>query len=410
MRPGLFAWLCLALLSFTCGVPSARAPLPMQGAWLLRLDIGETSIPFNFDVVHVSDGHWHIRIRNATELIDAEEVVIKDDSAFIRMPLFDSEFRVHVENDSTMRGLWLNHLKGPDYQIPFTAIHSETARFPHGPAVSKVSGSWRSSFSAGTPESYQAVGLFEQFDDGRVHGTFMTETGDYRFLEGVTSGDSLKLSAFDGSHAFLFLAAIHGDSMSGRFWSGTHWQEPWYAVRDENYSLRDPDSLTALQPETESVNFVFPDLEGKPWSTEDPETKGHPLIVHIMGSWCPNCVDETRLLKEMHEKYSARGLRIVAIGFEKNKIESQALSALRRFRDRLEVPYPILLGGPADKDQAAARLPFLNHLISYPTCIFIGRDGRVCRIRTGFNGPGTGKHHAAYRADLDNLLDSLVSF
>ena len=59
--------------------------------------------------------------------------------------------------------------------------------------------------------------------DGRVTGTFLTETGDYRYLEGVVDGDSLKLSCFDGSHAFLFHAALDQDSFRGRFWSGTHW-------------------------------------------------------------------------------------------------------------------------------------------------------------------------------------------
>ena len=32
----------------------------------------------------------------------------------------------------------------------------------------------------------------------------MTETGDYRYLDGVVSGSKMYLSAFDGAHAFLF--------------------------------------------------------------------------------------------------------------------------------------------------------------------------------------------------------------
>lgn len=409
MRSRHLAWLLPLLLLCACGPSTSHAPLVEKGPWLLRLNAGDATIPLRFDVLHDENGRWRIRIRNATEVIDVNDIELRGDSAIVRMPLFDSEFRAHLLSDTTMEGLWFNYLKGPDYHIPFFAARSDGPRFPKRPASSVISGTWRAVFSEGAPESYQAVGLFEQFPNGQVHGTFMTETGDYRFLEGVTSGDSMKLSAFDGSHAFLFLAEIRGDSMSGRFWSGSHWQEPWTAVRDESYHLRDPDSLTTLKNGIERISFSFPDLDGKPWSTEDPSVKGHPLIVHVMGSWCPNCVDETHLLKEMHEKYLARGLRIVAIGFEKHLDESKATASLRRFKERLQIPYPILLGGPAAKEQASARLPFLNHLISYPTCIFIGSDGRVKRIRTGFNGPGTGLHYTAYRSDLESFLDTLVT-
>ncbi|MCB9182523.1 MAG: TlpA family protein disulfide reductase [Flavobacteriales bacterium] len=374
----------------------------------MHLELGEAELPFQFDVLERDSGGWHMRIHNAAEEIDVSEIESRGDSLFVRMPLFDSEFQARLLNDTIIEGVWCNLLKGPEYRIPFRAWHTAAPRFDHEAPRAHVSGSWRSVFSAGAPEAYEAIGIFEQFDDGRVHGTFMTETGDYRFLEGAVSGDSLMLSAFDGSHAFLFHARVLGDSMAGRFWSGTHWQEPWHAARDEQYRLRDPDSLTTLQPGTQAITFTFPDLDGHPWSSTDPDLKGLPLIVHVMGSWCPNCVDETRLLKEMHQKYQSRGLRIVAIGFEKQQDSTAAIAALRRFKERLDVPYPVLLGGPAAKEQAAARLPFLNHLISYPTCIFIDRAGHVRRIRTGFNGPGTGEHYAAYRADLESFLDTLV--
>ena len=159
----------------------------------------------------------------------------------------------------------------------------------------------------------------------------------------------------------------------------------------------------------EAIEFRFRDTEGVERSPSDYDVQGHPLIVHIMGSWCPNCADETKVLKEMHEKYAAHGLRIMAIAFEKQADEKRALEGLRRFKQVLAIPYPVLYGGPAAKDQAAARLPFLNRLISYPTCIFIDRAGRVRRIRTGFYGPGTGSYYADYRTKLDSFLQALVA-
>jgi hypothetical protein len=56
----------------------------------------------------------------------------------------------------------------------------------------------------------------------KVTGTFLTTTGDYRFLEGTVSGNQLYLSCFDGGHAFLFTAKIDDDKTlsDGKFFSG----------------------------------------------------------------------------------------------------------------------------------------------------------------------------------------------
>lgn len=409
MRPILVLTLLLAALFLGCSGGGKPSPEPRIGAWRMALDLGGASLPFQFSVAKTDSGALSIRVSNASEIIEVPDVSLRGDSLTIRMPLFDSEFIGVLESDSIYSGFWHNYLKGPDYRIPFTATAGAGPRFIGAMPNPQASGRWKTVFSPGTPEAYNAIGVFEQQADGVVAGTFLTETGDYRFLEGITTTDSLMLSCFDGSHAFLFKARIDGESLSGRFWSGTHWQEAWLAVKDSAFALRDPDSLTALREGYEMVDFDFPDTEGRMWSTSDPALNGRPLLVHIMGSWCPNCVDETRLLKEAYSKYHDRGLEVVAIGFEKHEDRDRARQALIRFKDRLQVPYPILLGGSASKNRASAQLPFLNHLISYPTCIFIGRDRRVRRIRTGFYGPGTGSHYQHYKKSLDAFLESLVA-
>jgi len=402
----LVAALVVLLLAVSCSTKTAQ---PSEGVWRAELDLGEARLPFQFAVSYDSAGRVAMEIRNAGERIVVTDTRLTSDSLVARMPVFETELRCRVLNDSTLSGEWANHLKGPDYRIPFSATRSGAARFGAHEAVAaeRMGGSWQAHFSSGTTDAYNATGVFGSIDGG-LGGTFLTETGDYRFLEGAARSDSLFLSCFDGSHAFLFKAHLRGDSLDGRFWSGTHWQEPWIAVRNPDYRLRDPDSLTQMRPGYEVVEFQFRDTEGIERSPSDNDVKGNPLIVHVMGSWCPNCADETRVLKEMHEKYASRGLRIMAIAFEKQADEARAMEGLRRFKQALAIPYPVLYGGPAAKDQAAARLPFLNRLISYPTCLFIDRAGRVRRIRTGFYGPGTGSYYTDYRAKLDSFLGALV--
>ena len=414
MRPLLIirAILLVSALSLIggCGGPgSDRTPTgPRNGMWRMVLDLGEEDLPFLFEVDDDGDG-WVISVFNGEERIAIRDVEVRQDTLHVRMPLYDSEFRGILHNDSLFSGHWYNHLKGPDYAIPFTARAAAGERFPGElPPTTNVSGNWHVNFSASTPDAYEALGIFQQDVDGRATGTFVTETGDYRFLEGAVHGDSLVLSCFDGSHAFLFKARMAGDSLVGSFWSGVHWQEPWVAVRDPGFHLRDPDSLTFLKEGYDMIEFRFPDLHGDSISPKDPRYMGKVLLVQVMGSWCPNCVDETRLLTELYREHHDAGLEVIAVAFEKHADPAQALDALVHFRDALAVPYAITYAGMAAKEEAARKLPFLDHVMSYPTCIFVDRKGKVRRIRTGFYGPGTGEHYVNYRRNLEAFLQEML--
>jgi thiol-disulfide isomerase/thioredoxin len=144
-------------------------------------------------------------------------------------------------------------------------------------------------------------------------------------------------------------------------------------------------------------------------SPKDSAHAGKVLMVQVMGSWCPNCVDETRLLDEMYAEYRDRGLGVIAVAFEKYEDPAKAVAQLKRFRDNLDVRYDIVYAGRASKEEASAKLPFLDHVMSYPTCIFIDRRGMVRRIRTGFYGPGTGPHYANYERNLRSFLEQLLA-
>ena len=410
MRHFLFVILSAALLSACAWTNPQPCAQPRTGTWRMELSMQDRILPFSFVLSRGDSGSWNMVVHNGTEHIPVDDVRLDHDTLVARMPLYDSEFRGLVRNDSLIEGHWHNFLKGPEYRIPFVAKAGLTHRFP-GPSngVARIAGTWEVRFSQGTPDAYNAIGQFEQHTDGRATGTFMTETGDYRFLEGQVHQDSLLLSCFDGSHAFLFAAQLVGDSLHGRFYSGTHWQEPWVAVRNPDFRLRDPDSLTFLREGHTMIDLRFPDTDGNMVSSTDERFRGKPLMVQIMGSWCPNCVDETRLLNELHAKYNQRGLEVLAVAFEKYDDPARAQQALKHYQSTLHVRYPILYGGSASKEEAARKLPFLDHVMSYPTCIFVGRDGKVKRIRTGFYGPGTGSHYEAYKSDLEDYIEGLIN-
>jgi thiol-disulfide isomerase/thioredoxin len=276
------------------------------------------------------------------------------------------------------------------------------------PEALSIDGAWRVRFHGMVGDPSDAIGEFHTVGD-RITGTFLTETGDHRYLSGRLRGDTITLSAFDGAHAFLYRAYRRGDTLQGAFLSGAHWRETWTAVRDPSFHLRDPNSLTQLRPGHDMVEVRATDLDGRPVSSSTSTNSGHVLIVQIMGSWCPNCVDESRLLSELHAQHREKGLDILALAFERQPDTARAIASLRRFRRELGIRYPIAYMGGANKEEAAQRLPFLEQVLSYPTCIFIDRQGKVRRIHTGFSGPGTGSHYTALRDELDQFLQALLA-
>jgi hypothetical protein len=62
-----------------------------------------------------------------------------------------------------------------------------------------------------------------------------------------------------------------------------------------------------------------------------------------------------------------------------------------------------------NKDSASATLPMLNKIVAFPTTIFIGKDGKVKKIHTGFAGPGTGIYYQQLIQDFNETVNELLS-
>lgn len=364
-------------------------------------------LPFTFNLKKGQAGYL-MEVYNAAEVLAIDEISTNKDSIIIRMPVFDGYIAGTFTEDS-MQGEFIK--EDLERRVPFRASHGDPDRFKgDSSAEVQVAGIWETYFSKGTKDEYQAKGIFEQ-EGNKVTGTFRTTTGDYRYLEGIVQGDSLKLSTFDGAHVFLFLARITDSTMTGTFFSGNHFQEPFVGKRNEAYELPDETSLTYLKEGYEGVDFSFPDENGKLISPEDPEYRDKVVILQIMGTWCPNCMDETRFLVDYLKDHGEEDLKVISLAFEYARTEEAAFKGIRRLKDRLGVPYPIVLAqyGSSDKKSANEKLPMLNHVLSYPTTVFIDRDGKVRKIHTGFNGPATGEKYTAFKEEFHGFVQELLA-
>ena len=377
-----------------------------EGIWLVELNVMDNQeLPFNLTVAKKDDGSYKMQIYNAEEVIDVDEIEIKGDSIRMQTPVFEG-YLAGTFTKNKIQGQFIK--ESLDRIVPFTAVYGIEDRFPAKLKKTErnVTGIWETYFSPDLEEEYVGKGIFLQ-EDSKVTGTFRTTTGDYRFLEGILDGDSLKLSSFDGAHAFLFTAKVTDSSMNGNFYSGNHFKEPFVANRNDGFELPNPDSLTFLNEGYDKLAFSFPDSHGNMISLSDKKYQNKVVIVQLMGTWCPNCLDETKFLVDYLKQDS--NVEVIGLAFESAKTKEIAFKAINRLKERVAVNYPILLAqyGSYDKKKAQEKLPMLNHILSYPTTIFIDKNGDVRKIHTGFNGPATGEKYVEFKKDFNALITQL---
>jgi thiol-disulfide isomerase/thioredoxin len=402
--------LLVAFSGLTMDIHAKKLKVGTYRAVLLLDEINKTFLPFNFDLSY-ENKKPKITIRNAEEKIVVDEILQEKDSLFFKMPVFDTEFRCKIKGN-VWEGVWINHYRKEKNTIPFKAYFNQTQRFETAGmgSAESVEGRWEVLFKDQNEKSTKAIGVFHHIEQSAfVSGTFLTETGDYRYLDGVLNGKQLLLSCFDGSHAFLFEATLKDkEHLEGVFYSGNHWKENWSGFKNDSAKLRNADEITYLKNKDSVLTFTYQDTKGNWISSADSAFKNKVIVVQLMGSWCPNCMDESRYLKQVYEKYNSLGLEIVALAFEKTKDAEKSRAQVERMKTRLELPYPVLITQKTGKDKASETFPFLNEIAAFPTTLFLDRSHNIIKIHTGFSGPATGKAYADFVRETETLIEHLL--
>lgn len=404
------AWLLVAVL---LAAPAVASPVLKEGVWqakILRQD--GAAIVFNFDVKE-KNGKKVLYVINGAERLLVDSIDLKEDSVLIQMPFFQAGFRAKILDNGNLEGTYVKDYGKFTLTLPFTAAHGVSERFAaRKKPAANITGRWAAAFDRGKGRIANLVGEFVQ-KGSRLTGTFLDPTGDYRYLEGVVDGDSLKLSAFDGGHVFLFTARIEGDHLTGgKFYSGASGLETWTAVKDATARIADGFDETVLNPDAGRLEFHFTDvLTGKDVSINDERFRGKVVVIQILGSWCPNCMDETKYLSTFYDKNRSRGVEIIGLAYERTTDFQASAKALEPFIRRFDVHYPVLATGVSVSDtlRAEKTLPQLKKIPAFPTTIFVDKKGNIRKVHTGYSGPATGVHYEAYQKEFNELISQLLS-
>ncbi len=367
-------------------------------------------IPCTFEILYREDGSMIIDFINGDERIRFDQIQhgydqrSGNDTIEIRLDPYDA----------IIKGIWEHSKIAGDfivldknqYSIPFTAQYGQDYRFKKIPDTARVdlSGSWEVVFDKDSSDSFRAIGEFKQ-NNNHLTGTFRTETGDFRYLEGQVSGHSMKLSSFDGAHAYLFDAQVMGDSLYGKFYSGNKYKATFEAKRSVQNNLRAGMEIVSILSD-KPVTFSLPNSEGQMVNLEEAAYQNKIKILQIMGSWCPNCRDEVEFLKSFQKQNPDPKIALIGLAFERHKDKNKAIDRIKAYKTKLDIPYEVLWGGYAHKDSASALFPQIDGIKSYPTLIFLDSRNRIKKVHSGFDGPATSEF-GNFQKEFQQIISEL---
>jgi thiol-disulfide isomerase/thioredoxin len=169
----------------------------------------------------------------------------------------------------------------------------------------------------------------------------------------------------------------------------------------ENYETH-----TTVRDSNEKFTFNFPDVNGKLVSNDDPRFKGKVVLAIVTGTWCPNCHDEAQYLVQLDKKYHDQGLAIVALDFEEPE-QQGSLERERAFVKQYGVEYTYLIAGAPS--EMWEKVPQLVNLNTWPATVFVGRDGRVKAIHSGFASPASGEFNRQLQEEFTAKIEQLLA-
>lgn len=427
MRSTVAAGLAWVLLTMAASASTAwaAAKFPSEGIWRGEFTVDGDAIPFNFEVKGKDAQGATFSLINGTRRDHFVVERLADDQLAIPMNTYDAALVFTIVDDGRIVGEYRDLVPSRNgaRNIPFVAEHGKSWRFVEpGKDVAPdadLTGKWavrqadqsrlRDNNSNERDNRRDQVALFEQ-KGNHLSGVIMTAVGDSRELEGTVQGNRFVLSHFSGPSPRLIRGTIDEDgNIQGSSGSGIYNVARFEGRKDPNAELADPYQLTFLKDGQTRIDFSFPDLQGRQVSLSDEKYQGKVVIVEVIGTWCPNCTDQSYFLSPWFKQNKDRGVEIVAVAFEQEDDFAYFQKTLGKFKDYFDIDYDIVFGGLADKKVATERLRGLNYMAAFPTTLIIDRKGEVREIYTGYTGTVTGSYYEQYVKNFNALLDELIA-
>jgi thiol-disulfide isomerase/thioredoxin len=412
----LFSYLiCITAASFSL-ISCQQKTIDPIGTWsgFVKNPSGE-EVAFTVEVKREGD-QISGSLVNGEERTPSTSGSIDGKTLKLRFDFYDGELTAEIDGDE-MRGAFDRQWQRQTLKRELRATRQREGTLYQRAGISNgpdISGEWV--LRAGdAPKQSLWRAAFKQ-REGEVGGTIIPVSGDWGEITGTFENNRLTLNRFDGINSRVLKVQLTPQgTLEGYVDLGLF--DPKRRIVAERLDpgnkeiiagLPDPNNHTRMSNPAEPLRFSFPDLEGKIVSSTDDRFKNKVVVVSITGSWCPNCHEEAPVLQEFYDRYKADGLEVVALAFEYTGDAQRDLEQLKIFDKRHNISYPMLLAGSTDEGEINRKLPQLVNFGAYPTTIFIGRDGLVKRIHTGFEGRATGDRFTKLKTEYEELIKKLL--
>ena len=240
-----------------------------------------------------------------------------------------------------------------------------------------------------------------------LKGTILRIDGDDGTLVGQVDGNHFAISHFSGDRPVLLTGTLEPDGTLALEMGA----QKLLALRPAEARARnlapplDPLTYAHAKDPNERFHFSFKDVDGKTY-TED-NFAGKPYVVSITGSWCPNCRDEAPFLVDLYRDYHRKGLEMAAFCFE--AADDPSYAPLRAFVRKFQIAYPALIAGEYTAGVLKTAVPQIENLSAYPTTIYVGKDGRVRAVHTGFPSSGSGEELARVKEEIRGTVEKMLA-
>lgn len=126
-----------------------------------------------------------------------------------------------------------------------------------------------------------------------------------------------------------------------------------------------------LKPGSQAVDFLFKDMDGRPFRLS--EEKGKVVVLYFWRMKCEECKEEMKSLESIHRKYKDRGLIVVAVGAD--TMHSAPLPDVNEFLSANGITFRNLRDDQGFVSEA-------YNVLKAPQAFVIDRNGAIAAITT----------------------------
>jgi cytochrome c biogenesis protein CcmG, thiol:disulfide interchange protein DsbE len=142
---------------------------------------------------------------------------------------------------------------------------------------------------------------------------------------------------------------------------------------------------------TVKIGDAFPDLKTFGLEGQLPaDLKGKVVLLDFWASWCGPCKESFPVMEDLHRKYGAKGLVVLAVNVDETS------AAMQDFLKSHAASFTIV-------HDATKKLVGTANISSMPTSFVLDKAGKVAAVHKGFHGKDTVKQ---YEAEIEKLLSA----